>query len=439
VADVVGRRRAASPGSTRTSGDAITRRPRLLLLAYGCSPYRGSEPGAGWHTAAAAGRYGETWVVCEGSPRHVAHIGEWVRRHGPVPGVTFRFLAHTPFEHALRRLPGGVWPAYHLWHRRAWRVAARLHRRVGFDLVHQVSLNTFREPGYLWRLDAPFVWGPLGGTQNYPPRFLLRAGAWGAVCEGLRSLANTLQLRLDPRVRRAARRAAAVLASTSTVQRDLARALGVHAEQILDAGLDAVAEAPPPLETRGPLRLLWCGGLVRRKALHLLLHALALAPAGFDFRLRIVGDGPMARPWRRLARRLGLADRCDWRGQVPHQKVPAHYDWADVLAFTSLRDTSGNVVLEALGRGRPVVCFDHQGARDMVDGSSGIRIPVTRPDETVAALREVLVRLARNPILRENLSRRALERARRFLWSRRGERLAEVYRRVLAGRGTGPW
>jgi len=439
VADVVGRRRAASPGSTRTSGDAITRRPRLLLLAYGCSPYRGSEPGVGWHTAVAAGRYGETWVLCEGSPRHVAHIGEWVRRHGPVPGVTFRFLAHTPFEYALRRLPGGVWAAYHLWHRRAWRAAARLHRRVGFHLVHQVSLNTFREPGYLWRLDAPFVWGPLGGTQNYPPRFLPRAGAWGAACEAARSLANTLQLRLDPRVRGAARRAAAVLASTAAVQRDLERALGVQAERILDAGIEAVAEAPPARRSGGPLRILWCGALVRRKALHLLLHALAEPGAGFAFRLRIVGDGPMARPWWRLVRRLGLADRCEWHGRVPHRRMPAHYGWADVLAFTSLRDTSGNVVLEALGRGVPVVCFDHQGARDMVDGSSGIRIPVTGPDETVAALREALARLARDPVLRENLSRGALERARHFLWSRRGERLVEVYRRVLNERGTGPW
>lgn len=189
-------RRGTHPHSDPHARDAIGRRPRILLLAYGCSPYRGSEPAIGWHTALEAGKRFDTWAICEGSPRHIALVDAWVRRHGPVPGVTFRFLPHTRLEYALRRAPGGYYPAYNLWHRRAFREAVRLHRRIGFDLAHQVNLNTFREPGYLWRLGIPFVWGPVGGTQNYPARFLARAGAGGAVREGARSLLNVLQLRL---------------------------------------------------------------------------------------------------------------------------------------------------------------------------------------------------------------------------------------------------
>ena len=44
---------------------------------------------------------------------------------------------------------------------------------------------------------------------------------------------------------------------------------------------------------------------------------------------------------------------------------------AELFCFTSLRDTSGNVVLEALAAGVPVVCFDHQGAGDMVSDAVG--------------------------------------------------------------------
>jgi len=39
----------------------------------------------------------------------------------------------------------------------------------------------FREPGYLWQLNIPFVWGPIGGMGYFPTRFLPVVGAKGAV------------------------------------------------------------------------------------------------------------------------------------------------------------------------------------------------------------------------------------------------------------------
>jgi len=69
-----------------------------------------------------------------------------------------------------------------------------------FDLVHQVTVSCFREPGHLWRLEAPFIWGPVGGIQNYPWRFLAEAGIIGGLHEAVRSILNVIQLSLSPRV-----------------------------------------------------------------------------------------------------------------------------------------------------------------------------------------------------------------------------------------------
>src|SRR5207302_8732370 len=125
----------------------------------------------------------------------------------------------------------------------------------------------------------------------------------------------------------------------------------------------------------------------------------------------VLGQGPLQRPWQRLAARRGVADRIQWMGWLPHAEALRQYEWADVLAFTSLRDTSGNVVLEALAAGVPVICLDHQGVHDIVTPACGIKVPVTTPRQVIAGLGQAVMALARDPKLGERLSEGARERA----------------------------
>ena len=71
-----------------------------------------------------------------------------------------------------------------LWLRDAYQVARVLHQQVQFDLAHQLTWVGFRFPGYLWRLDLPFVWGPIGGLENTPWHLLPLFGPQGAVYYG---------------------------------------------------------------------------------------------------------------------------------------------------------------------------------------------------------------------------------------------------------------
>jgi glycosyltransferase involved in cell wall biosynthesis len=277
----------------------------------------------------------------------------------------------------------------------------------------------------------------------------------------LRNIANCVQLRFSPRVRRAARKAAAVLAASSTNQRDLARALGIGAEVLSDVGIEEVfgrksamdatdaaqhTPSPPaplpragegsgetPVSQAGELRVLWCGELTPRKALSLLIKALARLPRDVPYKLRVIGDGPSRARWERLARRTGVAAHMEMLGKLPRDQVLAEYRWANVFVFSSLRDTMGTVMLEALAYGVPVICLDHHGAHDVVTDECGIKVPVTGPGETIDGLCDALLALARDPDRRRWLSAGALERAEEYVWSCNGERLAAVYRRVLAG------
>lgn len=408
-----------------------TARARILIAAYACRPGYGSEPGIGWNRVIEAAREFEVWVLCRQSTCAAA-INAHLQRHGPIAGLHFVFVPESRWERWAERLPGMLYPIYNLWQRRALRAARRLHQRLRFELVHQLTYIGFREPGYLWKLDARFVWGPVGGAQNYPWRFLLTDGPGVALREVIRSVCNLVQLYASLRVRRAASRAELLLAASTTNQRALADALSVESVLFPDTGVGRAAPAPRVASSGQPLRILWCGVLEPRKALHLLLLALARLDPSVAWQLHVVGDGPQRGRWQRLAQSLGIADRIRWCGAIPHAESLAQFDWADVFAFTSLRDTSGTVAYEALAAGLPVICLDHQGVGDLVDPSCGIKVAVTSPRRVVQQLVEAIERLADQPGLRDQLSQGALQRVAPYLWDQQGRRMLEHYRRIIA-------
>ncbi|MFX0201776.1 MAG: glycosyltransferase family 4 protein [Candidatus Hodarchaeota archaeon] len=406
-------------------------RRRVLLLAYACSPYRGSEEEVGWQRALAAGKYYDSWVLY-GMKSNKREVKRYLKENGNIPGVHFYYVPETRIGRWMWKFPYGYYIAHYLWHRRAYRIAAKLHARLRFDIVHHVTWCGFREPGYLWKLDAPFIWGPVGGTQNYPWPFLFQAGLKGGLKEFVRNTLNIVQFRLQPRVRKAIRRTAVLLAANSTGKRHFERIYKVKPVHQLDVGTTAVRDlAMLNCTDHGPLRILWSGILEDHKALHLLIMALSKVPDTLEYELRILGKGPLEKRWRGLARQTGVDRYCKWMGWLVHEEAMAQYDWADVFIFTSLRDTCGAVVIEALSRGVPVICLDHQGAGDVVAEECGIKIPVTTPSRVIQRLREAIISIAKDRRKLDTLSEGAIERANRYLWSHKGQEMVELYRQVI--------
>ena len=148
-------------------------------------------------------------------------------------------------------------------------------------------------------------------------------------------------------------------------------------------------------------------------------------------RLRVAGRGSCAERWKNLARDLGVADRVEFLGQVPYAQMPNLYRSADAFIFTSLRDSFGSQVLEAMASGLPVIGLNHQGVRAIMPAEAGIKVEVTSPERTVAGLGEAMMRLAASPDERMRMAGAAWEFARRQTWSRRAAEMCQLYRKIL--------
>jgi glycosyltransferase involved in cell wall biosynthesis len=165
--------------------------------------------------------------------------------------------------------------------------------------------------------------------------------------------------------------------------------------------------------------------------LPLLLRALAALPADVRYELRVMGQGPCLRRRQHLARRLGISQHVQWIGWPEYAGQLPQYEWADVFAFTSLRDTSGTGLLEALAAGAPIVGLNHQGAADVMNEQCAIAVETSSPAAAVEGFRDAIVRLARDAALLRSLSDAALRRAEQFTWDRQWQVMRAVYHALL--------
>jgi glycosyltransferase involved in cell wall biosynthesis len=322
---------------------------------------------------------------------------------------------------------------------RAWLVAGKklaekLHAERPFAVTHLVSLCSYREAGYFWQIDCPFILGPVGGSSGFPIRYLSLIGFRSAAFEIARNCLNFYQLHFSNRVRQAIQSSTVVIAANGSTQRALMKMIkGLQVPVELEAGLDYEPAVPKDVrDTRRPLKILWSGRLRAWKALPLLLHALAKLPSDVPVQLRVVGDGVEVAAWRRLAQRLGLSNCVEWISRPPYRDSIEYYKWADVFCFTSLRDTSGTGLLEALAAGTPIIGMNHQGAADIMTDDCAIKISVNNPSQSIREISNALVLLARNPDRLKKLSDGALKEAHAHLWPQKAVFMKRVYQSLLS-------
>ncbi len=313
-----------------------------------------------------------------------------------------------------------------LW-RSVVRSIVQAHRRRPFDLVHAVQAA---EPGFVASLAAARIGRPLvaqvlggelvdladigfGGKQD-------RAGRW--------FVASTL--------RRAAR---VVVLSDESAGAARARLGSARADRIRIAPLPVEMDRfrPRLLRTRraqlrageAPCRLLAVANLLPVKDHATLLRAFAqLAALRPDVRLHLVGGGPTLAALRRQASELGVAERVQWWGQVPHAAVHVAFAGADAYVSSSRHEAQGVALLEAASCGLPVAATAVGAARELPPSL----VHRCRPGSVEGLLAAMADALQSAPAPRA--SRRAVRDLLRPRWSEAAcaQRMLAVWREIAA-------
>ena len=415
----------------------MSRRLNILLSAYFCSPYRGGESAVGWQTAVGLARHHDVTVICgdhaSDSPT-LTEINRYIEQNGQPAGLTIRHVQAEGLGQSLNRLHSwpGLWflyyEGYRRWQLQALKEAELMHALRPFDLAHQLTIITCREPGYLWRLGVPWFWGPISGAVLMPWAFLPSLGFHGCYRHLTRNLLNVLHTRFSHRCHQVIGHAAKIWAVTQEDQVLVEQRWGGQAETMIETGA-VLREGmqPKKLENGQPIKLVWCGIIEARKALNLLLEALNQSDIPCGWELHIIGTGPDEGRERRRAVHLGLSSKVKWHGKVSHEQAQLLMSSCHLLVHTALKEGTPHVVLEALSLGLPVLCHDACGMGVAVNESCGLKVPLLSPSESIRGFQEAIQRLAADPLEYARLSRGALNRARELTWELNISRISEAY------------
>jgi 1,2-diacylglycerol 3-alpha-glucosyltransferase len=174
--------------------------------------------------------------------------------------------------------------------------------------------------------------------------------------------------------------------------------------------------------------MLWVGRLAIEKNMETLFDMAAIAfSEDPQLRLWLVGDGPYRSECQAIARRLGIGDRVRFVGFVPHEEVSRYYSAADLFVFSSMTETQGLVVQEAMTYGLPAICVGGGGASaNIEDGENGF-IVRNEPRQFADTVLEVL----HGDDLYSRLSENAARSVRMRGTPEMCEKVVAVYRQVI--------
>ena len=405
----------------------------ILINAYACSPGMGSEPGMAWNWCVNLAKHCTLHIITEGEFR------EQIEAALPTlsQGKNMHFY-YNPVSDEIRKMcwNQGDWRFYTYykeWQWKTYEMTRDICRHTHIDILHQLNMIGFREPGYLWKIeDIPFVWGPIGGLKQFPEAYLKGAGLKMRLFNKLKNRINVHQIRHDKRVTAALHKASLLISSIPDSYTAIKKYQHLESIIIPETGCFNAPDVPTERFDEKTFHALWVGKFDFRKQLPLALRALAQTKNKHII-LDIYGTGSetQVNTVKQLAKELGIAGQIIWHGNQPNQVVIDAMRRGQLFFFTSVSEDTSTVVLEAISNRLPVLCFNICGMASVIDEKVGHKIELTNPRQSIIDFAEALNRFEKNRDLLKAYSLNCKERQEELSWENKAKRMVELYRQVL--------
>jgi glycosyltransferase involved in cell wall biosynthesis len=413
------------------------KRLNLLVSAYACNPLATEEsyPGEailGWNLIKQLNRFHDVSVLTR--TYNKKGIEEAVDREN-IGDVRFHYLTLPKFLSVLKRNFLGFSLYYLIWQVKAFFIARRLNKKNHYDFFHHITFNNDWMPSFIGAfLPLPFIWGPMGGGQKVPRSFKKTIHWKNRINQNLR-LAGQWFWRNTWFRRRCVKKALAILVCNS----DTEDKIKTDAKKLYFYPVNGISseELSPPSNSQGQkpsqFHVIYAGRLDAIKGINLgieAFHVFSLKyPESF---FKIIGIGPERDRLENLTDFLNIRDKVQFIPWLEREKLLDQLFISDVLLFPSFRDGGGQVVIEAMACGKPVIGVNVGGPGFHIQNEWGIKIEPKNPEYTIQEMAKALEKLYLDGELREKMGAAGRKRTEEFyLWERLGDHLQQIYKDVL--------
>ena len=414
---------------------------RALLIAEAANPEWSSVPLIGWSLSTAIAKEVDAHIVTQ-----VRNRDAFVRA-GLQEGVDFTAIDSEAIERPLWKLAswlrGGQglgWTtqtalsslAYPYFEYLVWKQFGPRIRAGEFGVVHRITPLTPTAPSSLAkrcaRAGVPFVLGPLNGGVPWPKGFDRERRREREWLSYVRSA-----FRFLPGIRQTYRYATKVLVGSRFTLGDLP---SQHRDKYIympENGIDP-GRFWQTVQKRedGPLRAAFVGRLVPYKGPDMLLESALELLRDRSMSIDVIGDGPMMSELRLFADQHALGSVVTFHGWIPNEKVQDILCRCDILAFPSIREFGGGVVLEAMALGVVPVVVDYAGPGELVTSETGVKVPIGARADIVSGFRTVLAHLAASRFeVHERSEKARLHVQDEFIWAAKARQVVKLYETIV--------
>ncbi len=193
----------------------------------------------------------------------------------------------------------------------------------------------------------------------------------------------------------------------------------------------------PPVVTAGIVNLVTASRLVHKNAIDDVIRALVLLPE--NVQLAIYGDGPDEAKLRRLAEELRVSSRVLFKGYISHAELAREYATAHIFIRASRSEGMGNVFVEAMAVGLPVIATQEGGIADFLFDekrnpdrlTTGWAVNKDSPEQIADAVQDILARPDQVVRVTANAKHMVEEK---YDWDIIAKQMRAVFDRVFANR-----
>lgn len=410
---------------------------KILINAYACSPNMGSEPGMAWNWVSNLAKCCEVHIITEGEFQD--KIEDVVPKLGQGENMHFYY---NPVSDEIRKMcwNQGDWRFYKYYKEWQWKtycMAKDICSKQHIDVLHQLNMIGFREPGYLWKLSqengVPFVWGPIGGLKQFPVAYLKGCGLNMQLFNRLKNILNVWQLKHDRRVNDAFVTAKLLVSSIPDSYRAIKKYKELESIVIPETGCFEADDVSLERFDNSKFHVMWVGKFDFRKQLPLALKTISIS-GNPEIVLDVYGTGSddQISYAKGLADELGISNDVVWHGNQSNAVVMDAMRNAQLFFFTSVSEDTSTVVLEAVSNRLPVLCFNACGMAAVIDEKVGRKIPLTNPEQSATDFAKILNELEGNRDELKRMSENCKQRQKELSWEEKAKTMVKWYEKVVS-------
>lgn len=354
---------------------------KVLLSAFACEPYRGSEPGVGWNIALELSQHHDVTVIT--SIEHKEKI-ETYRKNDANGRLPFKVVYHgnLTLNKKLIGLPYHF--GYNLyalyWYKTVGRLMKSLQKQHYYEIGHHITWATFKYYDPICELGIPYIIGPVGGGELTPKGFQKDFSLVNKVMDFMR-ICHLRKALKSKKIKKMLKGASRVIATTPETGKmlegycgkcSIMQAIGLSEDQIDNSPVQKAEKTE-----RSCIQLLFLGELKFWKGIDLLLLcAKELKERHFMCHFNIVGSGHDEHEFRKKISSMGLDEMFTFIGRISHEEAMEVYRKNDAFVYPSYHDSGALVVLEAMAKQIPVIVLDTGGPGFNVKPDCGYKVPV---------------------------------------------------------------